>query len=273
MRNYQYYYTHPIIEILQKDLQNNSTCIAIHQPNLFPRLKILQKLAYADIWCVLDTVQYCPREWQNRTQIIPEHGNSCPFWLTVPINRPYGRNSKINEVSIADIEYLSKILEKTLLHAFRLTPYWNEIADLITNLKPHLRTDNLTNLCVEITSYLLQVANRKPKIIYASDLPVNGKSSELIADLCCYLNQGIYLADSGAKNYLKPNYFNGIEVLWQNWREPSEKWDNIISWRNISSLNYLSRFGPDIFSKHLLDAEFKRNLIWEHSSSINSFKS
>lgn len=46
--------------------------VAIHQPNLFPRLKILQKLALADIWIVLDNVQYCQREYQNRTLIVPK---------------------------------------------------------------------------------------------------------------------------------------------------------------------------------------------------------
>ncbi|MBU6427323.1 WbqC family protein [Patescibacteria group bacterium] len=49
--------------------------VVVHQPNFLPRLKVLQKLAAADVWCVLDSVQYNPREWQNRARIVAVHGD------------------------------------------------------------------------------------------------------------------------------------------------------------------------------------------------------
>jgi len=237
--------------------------IAIHQPNFFPRLKILQKLAYADIWCVLDSVQYCSREWQNRTIIIPTYRESDPFWLSVPVNRPNGRSSIIKDVTIEHPEYFSKVLSKTLYYSFRSAPYWDSIKDLILSIKPKLSSKNLTQVCVDITSYLLQIANKNPKIIYSSSLPVTGKSSNLIAEICKYLDLKVYLADSGAKNYLKPEPFDDINVIWQDWNEPEESYNNITSWRNISSLNYLARVGIKKFAKHLQNAEFSENLNWK----------
>jgi hypothetical protein len=39
---------------------------AIHQPNFFPRLSTLAKLFTADIWVVLDDVQFARRDYQHR---------------------------------------------------------------------------------------------------------------------------------------------------------------------------------------------------------------
>lgn len=239
--------------------------IAIHQPNLFPRLKVLQKLANADVWCVLDSVQYCTREYQNRTTIIPTHGDNSPFYLSIPVsksNERKSRDSKINEITITNPNY-TEYIEQTLSHAFRSAKYWDSIKNLIINFEAYPKSDRLTDLCVNITKYLLQIANKKPVLIYSSELPVEGKASELIANLCRYLEHNTYLTDSGSYNYLKSCHFEGIEVLWQNWIEPIEKGENINSWRNISCLNYLSRFGTELFSQHLLNAEFKINTEWQ----------
>ncbi len=243
----------------------NTLKIAIHQPNLFPRLKVLQKLANADVWCILDSVQYCTREYQNRTKIIPIHGDNIPFYLSIPVsklNERKSRNSIINEMIVINQNYIDYI-EQTLFHAFYRAKYWDSINQLIDNLKEYPKSDKLANFCVNVICSLLLIANKKPVLIYSSELPVTGKSSNLIANLCRYLNYNIYLTDSGSYNYLKPYHFNGIEVLWQNWKEPAEKSENIESWRNISSLNYLSRFGTELFSKHLLNAEFKVDPIWQ----------
>lgn len=157
------------------------------------------------------------------------------------------------------IEYL----EQTLSHAFRSAEHWDSISRLIIYLKKYTKSDKLSNLCVNTTNFFLSLANKKPIYIYSSELPVTGKSSNLIANLCRYLKYNIYLSDSGSYNYLKPCHFDGIEVLWQNWKEPIERSENINSWRNISSLNYLCRFGEELFSQHLLNAEFKEDPIWQ----------
>lgn len=230
--------------------------VAIHQPNFLPRLKILQKLAYSDLWCILDSVQYCNREWQNRARIVNMHGNNRSFWLSVPVHRPRGLGTLIREV-IVDKPYLTgPLVEKTLRHAFRHAPHWTAINDLLSAFKPLLATDNLTRLCVETTCELLRIANRQPTVLLASSLPVTGKASNLIASLCRYLKATTYLADSGARNYLKPAGFEGIEVVWQNWHEPMELCPGISSWRNMAGINYLARVGSEQFAQHLLSGEF-----------------
>ena len=241
---------------------NRPLRVAIHQPNFLPRLKILQKLAYADVWCVLDNVQFCAREWQNRTRIVTAHGNNESFWLSIPVHRPHGLRTLISEVVIAEPNLTELLVERTLLHSFHRAPHWAAIDDLFSAFKPLLATDNLTRLCVNTTCALLNIANRQPTVLLASSLPVIGKASNLIAALCRHLKATTYLADSGALNYLQPAHFTGIEIVWQNWHEPTELWQGVNPWRNIAGINYLCRVGSEQFARHLLSGEFTPEPTW-----------
>jgi hypothetical protein len=230
--------------------------VAIHQPNLLPRLKVLQKLACADVWCVLDAVQYCSREWQNRGRIVAIHGGRQESWLTVPVHRPRGRQTLINEVSIADPSSTPRLIEQTLVHAFRRAPFWTSIETLLSELLPLSSTDSLVGLCVEFTRRLLGIAGPVPSIVLSSSLAATGKSSELLAAICRELGASAYLADSGARIYLQESHFTSARVLWQSWTEPRDVWPGIKSWRDISGLDYLARVGPEPFSRHLTSGTF-----------------
>ncbi len=236
--------------------------LAIHQPNFLPRLKVLQKLASADVWCVLDSVQYCDREWQNRARIVTVHGDNRSFWLSIPVRRPRGHDTLISEIAIDSPSSTARLVELTLLHALRGAPYWTAIDHFLSKVESVLTADTLTRLCVDITSSLLQIAGRRPTILFASSLPVEGKASTLMAAICRHLNGTTYLADSGARNYLQPAPFTGIEVLWQDWQEPAEVWPGINSWRDVSSINYLARVGPELFKRHLLSGMFIPEPTW-----------
>ena len=76
------------------------TC-AIHQPNVFPRLATLAKLYAADVWIVLDDVQFNARDYQHRAWLAgsdPLHGQ----WLSLPVHKPFGRATRINEVVLLE---------------------------------------------------------------------------------------------------------------------------------------------------------------------------
>lgn len=244
---------------------NRQLRVAIHQPNFLPRLKVLQKLACADIWCVLDSVQYCAREWQNRARIVPVHGNNEPFWFSIPVRRPHGRATLIREVTVIEPHLIGPLMERTLSHAFHSAPHWSTIDNFLSKVRSDLAADSITSLCVETTKALLQIAQRELTVILASSLPVLGKASNLMGALCRYLHATTYLADSGARNYLQPASFTDTEVIWQNWCEPTEVWPGISSWRNISSINYLCRVGPEQFARHILSADFNNEPTWQTS--------
>jgi hypothetical protein len=70
----------------------------VHQPNLFPRISTLFKLYSADVWIVLDDVQFNARDYQNRAWLQSPHDGRGQ-WLTLATHKPDGRASLIRETS------------------------------------------------------------------------------------------------------------------------------------------------------------------------------
>ena len=69
--------------------------VTIHQPQFLPWLGYLDKIDRADLFIVLDTVQFKKNEWQNRNRIRTAMGWQ---WLTVPVLQHFGQ--RIDDVLI-----------------------------------------------------------------------------------------------------------------------------------------------------------------------------
>jgi hypothetical protein len=225
--------------------------VAVHQPNFLPRLKVLQKLAAADVWVVLDNVQYCSREWQNRTRLVSFHGISAEFWFTAPVKLLDGRRTLIKDVQVLDAGTLGQRLSLTMRHSFRSAPHWDELAEFLSDAARLLCVTSLTTLCVQTTLALLRMHNCEPEIRYASELRAGGCKSALQAAICHELGATAYIADTGASKYLREADFGTTEVLWHHWTEPSASWPGISSWRGLSSINFLAREGRRELQHHL----------------------
>lgn len=230
--------------------------VAIHQPNLFPRLKVAQKIASADLWVILDHVQFCQREWQNRARIVPMHSNPEPFWLTVPVHLPHGRETKINEALIANPKENSLLFFNTLKHSFAHSPYWPQVQEMLSIIQPFLSGNSLTTLCQKTTEAMLAIAGIKVPYCLSSSLGLSMAKSELMSAICRKVNASCYLADSGSLHYLDLTCFKGMSVLLQTWTTPPERGVGNVSWRDISAINYLARYGANALRDHLLHGSF-----------------
>ncbi len=60
--------------------------ISVHQPQYLPWLGYFDKIKRADIFVLLDNVQFKKNEWQNRNRIKAANGLQ---WLTVPVMYKY----------------------------------------------------------------------------------------------------------------------------------------------------------------------------------------
>lgn len=228
-------------------LSHDKGFLAIHQPNLFPRLKVIQKIALADQWIVLDDVQYVVREWQNRAYIrhlrFPEKGK----FITIPVHRPYGRQTLINQVEIAK-EYKSTRLLNQFREYYGKSPYWNQ-------LKSFLEIDSggqtrLIDVTLQSTIRLLSALGVNTSFIASSSLDVKEKRTERLVCLCEATGFRSYISGSGGRLYLKESIFRerGIVVRWQKWCRDD--------WSNVSSLDFIARFGLENARKVLSENEF-----------------
>ena len=71
--------------------------VTIHQPQYLPWLGYVDKIDRADVFVVLDSVQFKKNEWQNRNRIRTAQGWQ---WLTVPVRHRFGQ--KIQDVVIEE---------------------------------------------------------------------------------------------------------------------------------------------------------------------------
>lgn len=229
--------------------------IVIHQPNLFPRLKVLQKIASAHVWVIFDDVQYVKREWQNRTKLRHLKQPMREFWLTAPVNCPDGRRTLIKDVTLVHPEQFYGHLLKTIQFTYGQSRYWDWIEAYINTCILN-RPSSLTELCVETVLVCFQKLDINIETHYSSSLAINGKATQKLTGICEALDADIYVSGSGSRAYMQLDIMQSanIDVVWQNWQEPVVKLDKNVTlqWRNFSFIDFLARFGPAKTRAHLL---------------------
>jgi WbqC-like protein family len=233
--------------------------VAIHQPNFLSRLKVLQKLAYADCWVALDRVQYSQGDWQNRTRLVATNRQKNEFWLTLPVSRPNGRKTLISEAEVIELSKTVEQCRQSIRHAFRSSAHWSAVSDYWNEVEESITSNSLTGVVIPTMAVVLKRFASLPKIVLASELEVGGSKSTLMANICEVVGASEYLADSGALAYLRMDCFLKTKVIWQHWRPPEIAGDSI-PWRNVSFINFLARYGAAALRDHLTSGVFSSAL-------------
>lgn len=227
--------------------------LTIHQPNLFPRLKVLQKINHADIWIVFDDVQFVVREWQNRTRLRFLRKPDQEFWLNIAVHRPNGQRSTINTVTICASNKVKKYFAEVIWHAYHKSKYWAWINSYLMEINK-MDTLCLSDYCVNSTLTCLSLLGLNKPYMYSSALAVEGSRNSKLVNICKELNANIYISGSGGLSYLDQTIFrqHNITVDIQRWMPPVvlSPWTGL-SWRNLSFLDYVARCGPDLLKEHL----------------------
>lgn len=194
--------------------------VVIHQPDFMPYLGFFQRLLIANIYVVLDNVQFVngsKNAWMSRDKIKTRNGES---WFTVRIQKS-PLETKINEV------YLSKdgIWKQKHMNLFsenyKNAKFYNEIIPHIEKLYD-TDFDKMMDFNLKSIEMLIKLFDIKIDIVIASDLNATGKNNDLVIDILKKLNCNRYLSGVGAKNYFIPEKYNeaGIEVIWQEFEHP-----------------------------------------------------
>jgi len=183
--------------------------ITIHQPEHMPWLGFFHKMSLADVYVLLDNVQFKKNNWQNRNRIINRNGME--IWLTVPVLTKGHMTSTIKETIIDSHNpwqrnYLGRIQDAYCRHPY-YSSYFHEIKRII--YKPHTSIAALNYDFIQFFREILSINNR---IIWASDLDVHGKGTDLLLDICTTLNANKYISGPDGRNYLNLEDFKNKQV-------------------------------------------------------------
>jgi len=183
--------------------------ISIHQPQYLPWHNYFKKMKKADIFIILDTVDFQKNGLQNRNQIKTSNGVN---WLTVPVLKKKGQ--KIYETKIDNKNDWIKKHWKALEQSYNKSPFFNEFKNIFREVYSK-KWNNLSDLNITLIKIIREILNIKNEIYLSSNLKIKGNSSQLLLNLCKHFKVNSYLMGEGSLNYLDQNMFhkNNINLL------------------------------------------------------------
>ncbi|HTM61882.1 MAG TPA: WbqC family protein [Burkholderiales bacterium] len=187
--------------------------VAIHQPHYLPWLGYLEKMAQADLFIVLDHVQFERGNYQNRTQV---RVNGAAHWLTVPVVQR-SQKERIDEKLIDTRQDWEATHYETLRRAYGQAA--------VAPLRPiyEMPWERLVDLNDAMLRFLRAALGIHTPLIYSSALDVTGAKSELVLNLCLAVGADALLVGlGGSRNYLDRAAFAaaGVELAFQEFKHP-----------------------------------------------------
>jgi hypothetical protein len=189
--------------------------VAIHQPEHMPWLGFFEKLLRADVFVLLDDVQFSKGDFQNRNRV---KGRGGAQWLTVPVAQRFGR--KINEVETAGDAWRAKHW-KTLRSCYARAAHFEEFAGRFEEF--YARTwAKLSELNVEAIRMLARAFGVEKEFVLSSTLGAGGQKSELVLNVCKAVGATHYYSGRAGGAYLDAEAFGraGVEIVVQEFEHP-----------------------------------------------------
>jgi hypothetical protein len=191
--------------------------VSIHQPQYLPWLGYFDKIERADVFVLLDTVQYKKNEWQNRNRIKTARGAQ---WLTVPVTYHYPQ--LIYEVGVNSRERWQHRQQQALVTNYRKAPFWGHLEELFEEIfsRPW---ETISELNIHVVKRLAAILGISTQIHVASGLGSFPEDpDERLIALTKHFGAGTYLAGNGGHGYMDMEKYKqaGVEVLFQDYRHP-----------------------------------------------------
>jgi hypothetical protein len=226
--------------------------IAIHQPNYLPWLGYFAKIFAADVFVLLDDVQYSKKSVGAKNYILSKDEKKTP--LSVSVKMSNGAFQNYNQLQIEyntnwHIKHINKIKD-----AYCKTNFYKEYFEQLDNIlrKKH---QYLSELNIEIILWLLTLLQNKTEIEISSklQLPSLDDKNKRNIQICKHFNADVYLSGQGAKKYNVENEFiyAGIKLNYQQFNHPIYKQSSKVFNENLSILDALFNIGAEELKKIL----------------------
>jgi hypothetical protein len=229
--------------------------VAIHLRTYLPWLGYLGRMAAADLFVLLDHVQFERRNYQNRTRVRID-GEA--RWLTVPVEQR-AREEPIAEKRIDNrldgMRHWSRVHFLTLRHAYRHAPH---LAAYLPALEAIYQTkfEKLVELNAALLEFLRDAFHIRTPLVRSSTLGAQGAKSELVLDLCQRVGASALLVGlGGSRAYLDREAFAraGIALVFQAFEHPAYRQCGAAPFTpGLSALDLLLNCGRD--ARRVLDA-------------------
>jgi len=193
--------------------------LAAHQPQYLAYTGYFDKIDSADVFILLDTVQYKKNEWINRNRIKTPNG---PLFLTVPVSFNFG--DAVKDAKISPEAWKKKHLQ-SLRTYYGKAPHFKEIFSYLEAFfqENFLFLGDLNCGLVKLLANLLGI---KTRLEIASELPhLPDQPDARLIELSRYFDSDTYLAGAGGRDYMSRDIWQNspVKVKFQDFHEPPRK--------------------------------------------------
>ena len=194
--------------------------IAIHQPEFMPWPGYFNKMASADMYVLLDNVQFTKNNFQNRNRFRDRNGES--FWGTVPVLKIGHTSSTISDICIDNTKLWDKKLWSRLCECYGRHDYFNEYRAIFEPFF-YSKYDKIIDLNLDIILAYRDILGINVPLVKASSLSAKGQKSQLLANIVKELGGDQYISGTGGKNYIDFSLFESerISVVFQSYVPPN----------------------------------------------------
>ena len=219
--------------------------LVAHQPEYFPWLGFISKAQLADVYYIVDNVQYMKEHWHNRNKIRKKDG-----WLW--INTPILGKTKIlmwPEVRIDNSQPWKRKQLNSIKMCYSGSKYFHEIYTELEEIYSK-NYEFLIDFNEQIIKYAFKKFNVKAPIFKTSQLikeghNISGAKTDLILNMCKVANANTFIFGQDGKNYIEEDKFNkqNIEYKFQNFHHPIYEQKYLGFESNMSFIDLLFNHG------------------------------
>jgi hypothetical protein len=192
--------------------------VAIHQPNFLPWPGFFDKMDSADVFVILDCVQFEKNGWQNRNRIKTAQGWN---WLTVPVQHKFG--TTIARTRITNTIKWQKKHINALITNYSRAPFYKTHEDFFHDIYSK-EWEFLPRLSSAFIRHFAEKIGITTEITSASS-PEEWPDdpNRRLVSIVKKMGGDIYLAGAGSRDYLEEEPFReaGIKVVFQDY-QPAE---------------------------------------------------
>jgi len=224
--------------------------LSAHQPELLPWLGYISKASMADVYFILDNVQYVKDVFQNRNKIRVKQGDGW-CWLNIPVLKAKTHMMNWSEVRIDNSQKWVKKHLNTIYHSYSKTPYFQPLYENIEKI--YLENEEfLLDFIIKISKLLLREYNVNIPIYQVSKLiemghDITGSKSDLIVNMCKAAKADNFIFGSIGKTYMDKKVFenSNINYYFQNFKHPEYNQIHGKFITHMSSIDLLFNHGKD----------------------------
>jgi hypothetical protein len=207
--------------------------LSAHQPAYLPWLGYLEKIARADMFVFLDTVQFEKNSYINRNKIRTPHGVQ---WLTIPVKTKGHITSTLRDTSIDDAQPWRNKHLKSIEANYGKAAHFKDCFPRLEKMFS-IPESNLAELCWQQLQMWLNEFEIGTTVIRSSELSIKSRKSNLMLDICEQLGASQYLSGILGRRYLDEEAFRlaGIKIEYQDFQHPiyTQIWGDFVPYMGV----------------------------------------